>query len=359
MFALQEDCRILCTKDTQNSLSDSALAIIKRVIHDMGLDGAFRQTKHGLSCKNGSEFIFRGLQHPDRIKSLDGVKYCWVEEAQNVTQEAWDILPPTIREEGSEIWVSFNPDMEDDPAYSMFVANERPDTERVLINYTDNKHFPDVLQREMEYDKRTDFEKYLHVWEGHCRTISDAQVFKGKFRVDTFTEPEDVDVFYYGADWGFANDPTAAVRCYIYDGRLWITHEAYGVGVDINDTPALFDPIPGIRDYYVTADSARPETISYMRKHGFPRMRPAKKGAGSVDDGVAFIRSFEEVVIHDRCKHTADEFKHYSYKIDPRTGDILPVLVDKKNHIIDALRYGLEAVMRKRRAATVNIGIAR
>lgn len=342
--ALRADpIRILCTKETQNSLSDSALAIIKRVIKDSGLDAYFVATKHGVSSVFGTEFIFRGLQHPDRIKSLDDITIAWVEEAHSVTSEAWDVLTPTIRADGSEIWVTFNPDSVDDPVYQRFVEMTRDDAEVVKINHGDNPHFPDVLQRELEWDKANDTDKYLHIWEGEPRSISDAQVFHSKWRSDTFDTPADAQ-FYFGADWGFSQDPTTLVRCYIKDETLFIDQEAYGVGVDIIDTPQLFDAVEGSRKWTITADSARPETISHMSHNGF-NMQKSRKGPGSVEDGVAFIRSFREVVIHERCRHTADEFKMYSYKRDRLTGDILPVLEDKHNHCIDALRYALERVM--------------
>ena len=95
----------------------------------------------------------------------------------------------------------------------------------------------------------------------------------------------------------------------------------------------------------IVADSARPETISYLRKQGWT-IHGAKKGKGSVEDGIQFIRSFRGVVVHSRCKHTADEFKLYSYKTDKLTGDVLPILEDKNNHVIDAVRYALEKTMR-------------
>ena len=125
---------------------------------------------------------------------------------------------------------------------------------------------------------------------------------------------------------------------------MWIDHEAYGVGVDIDDTPTLFRTVPGAEKWPIVADSARPETISYMNRNGF-KIKGADKGKGSVEDGIAFIRSFEGVVIHERCKHTADEFKLYSYKEDKVSGDILPVLKDEHNHCIDATRYALEHLM--------------
>ena len=341
-YALKDKCRLLCTRDVQNTLSDSALAIMKRVIHDNGLDAAFTQTRHGLQCVNGSEFIFRGLQNPDRIKSLEGIKYAWIEEAHKVSKMALDVLSPTIREPGSEIWATYNPDTEDDPIQAY---EDRPDSECVTVNYYDNPHFPDPLRREMEYDKATDYDKYLWVWEGNPRTVTDAQVFKGKFRVAAFETPNDVDRFYFGADWGFSQDPSTLVRAFIRNQILWVDYEAYGVGVDTDDLPAMFDAVPGARDWPIVGDSQRPDTISYLRKNGF-QIHSAKKGAGSVEAGVSFIRSFRGVVVHPRCKHTADEFKLYSYKTDKLTGEVLPVLEDKHNHIIDALRYALERTMR-------------
>jgi len=359
VFALQmPDARILCTKETQNSLSDSALAILKRVIHDSDLDCMFQPTKHGLKCINGAEFIFRGLQHPDRIKSLDGISHCWVEEGQKISQEAWDILIPTIREDGSEIWVTFNPDLEDDPAFNNFVLNTRDDVEIELINYQDNPKFPEVLKNEMEYDKANDYDKYLHVWEGHCRTYSDAQVFFGKWRVENYDTPKDVN-YYFGADWGFSQDPTTLVRCYIKDRCLYIDREAYGIGVDIDKTPELFNVVPEAVKWPITADSARPETISYMQRHGYPKMRSAKKGAGSIEDGIAFLRSFKEIVVHERCKHVADEMKLYSYKTDKLTGEITPNIEDKHNHMIDALRYAVEMIMRQAKVPTISVPFRR
>jgi len=128
---------------------------------------------------------------------------------------------------------------------------------------------------------------------------------------------------------------------------LFIDHEAYGVGVDIDATPALFEMVPDADKWPITADSARPETISYMQRHGYPRIKRAMKGKNSVEDGVAFLRSFREIVVHERCKHTADEMKLYSYKRDRLTGDILPVLEDKHNHCVDALRYAVERLMHR------------
>jgi phage terminase large subunit len=219
--------------------------------------------------------------------------------------------------------------------------NPPPDAIVIEVNYHDNPWFPDVLKAEMEYDKRRDPDKYAHVWLGKYEQLSEARVFKN-WTVEEFKTPKGAS-FRFGADWGFANDPTALVRAYI-DGRtLYVDHEAVMVGCEIDMTPELFDRIPESRKWFITADSSRPETISYMRKHGYPRINAAIKGARSVEEGVEFLKSFD-IVVHPRCEVTIDELTMYSYKTDPMTGLVMPVLEDKHNHVIDALRYACEGV---------------
>jgi phage terminase large subunit len=128
--------------------------------------------------------------------------------------------------------------------------------------------------------------------------------------------------------------------------QLYVEHEAYGVGVEIDKTPELFAPVPGAREYVCRADNARPETISYLQRHGYPRMAAAAKGPGSVEDGVEHLRSYERIVIHPRCQHAADEARLWSFKRDQLTGDVLPALLPKHDHCWDAVRYALEPMIR-------------
>ncbi len=356
IIALNRKTRILCTRELQKSINDSVHRLLRDLIVKYQLEPYFIITNKSIKSVNGSEFIFSGLRsNISEIKSMEGIQICWVEEAQKVSEESWQVLIPTIREEGSEIWLSFNPDNIKDPTYQRFILNT-PDSSLIKkVSWNDNPHFPETLKRELEYDKRVDYDKYLHIWEGEPRTISDAQVFKGKFVVDVFDAPDDT-TFYYGADWGFARDPSVLVRCYIADRTLYIDHEAYGVGVDIDELPQLFSVVPGAKQWKITADSARPETISYMNKQGWNFVRSIK-GSGSVEDGIAYLRSFEKIVIHERCKHTINEFIMYSYKTDKLTNEVLPILIDKENHIIDALRYSLERLI-KNVSDDVSVGIA-
>lgn len=342
---LQRPLRVLCAREYQNSIADSVHKLLCDICEKYPWGKMYRPTKDRIYGPNGTEFIFCGLHHNvNEIKSKEGIDVCWVEEAQSVSEESWQILIPTIRKVGSEIWISFNPYEEKDPTYQRFVKNPPPNSQVVKVGWRENPWFPDVLKAEMEHCREVDPEQYMHVWEGNVKQISDAVVFKNKFVVEPFETPLFAR-FYHGADWGFAKDPTTLVRCFIQDRRLYIDQEAYGVGVELDDTPALFDTIDTARKWPIKADCARPETISHIRRKGFP-ITAAKKWGGSVEDGVEFLRSFDKIVIHPRCVHTAEEFAKYSYKMDKQTMDILPVIEDAWNHCIDALRYALDGMIK-------------
>lgn len=348
LMGAQKKLKVLCTRELQASIGDSVHSLLKEQVLTLGLDNLYEVQRDGIYGKNGTEFIFAGLRYnPKKVKSTEGVDIAWVEEADTISNDSLDLLIPTIRKEGSEIWFTFNPDQETDPVYHRFVSSTRDDAIVTKVTYKDNPWFPEVLLKEMEWDRAHDTDKYLHVWEGEPRKASKAQVFAGKWRIGEYieTDPPKQRVFYFGADWGFSQDPSVLVRCFIEDERLYIDHEAYGVGVDIDDTPRLFETVPEAQRWYITADSARPETISYLQKRGW-KIRGAKKGKGSVEDGVSFLRSFREIVVAPRCKHTIDEMKLYSYKVDRLTGEPTPDLEDKNNHVIDSLRYALEPIIK-------------
>lgn len=331
---------ILCTREYQTSIKDSVHRLLADQIDAIGLKKKFKILNTSIASTCGSQFIFKGLQRNiNEIKSTEGVDVCWVEEAQPVSNESWKVLIPTIRKEDSEIWITFNPDEATDPTYQRFVINPPPDSIVVPVSYRDNPWFPKTLEAERIYCRATDFDAYRNIWEGETRVRSAAEVFGGKWVISAFEAPTDAR-FYLGADWGFSQDPTALIRCYIVDRTLFVDYEAWGIGVEIDETPALFDSVPCSRKWPMKADSARPETISFMRRAGF-NISAALKGAGSVEDGIAYLRSFEKIVIHERCKHLIDEMKMYRYKTDKLTGEVLPVLVDKHNHCCDSLRYSL------------------
>lgn len=345
-LAARVNLRVLCARELQISMADSVHKLLCDEIERQRLAPFYAVTKTGIVCAaTGSEFMFKGLRHNvNEIKSTEGIDICWVEEAQRVSEDSWSTLIPTIRKQGSEIWMTFNPEDEHDPTYKRFVANVPPNSLVRKVNYVHNPFFPETLREEMEYLKRVDFDAYLHVWEGEPKARNKSQVFHGKYRIDRFDTPSDVERFYFGADWGFAQDPTTLIRCFIRDRKLFIDYEAYGIGVELDELPQFFNAVPGARSSLIKADNSRPETISHVAARGYSIV-PAAKWSGSVGDGIAFLRSFEEIVIHERCKHTAEEARLYSYKVDRKTGDVLPVIVDANNHCWDAVRYALDGLV--------------
>lgn len=338
--ALESKKRILCTREIQKSIKESVYEVLENKIGKLGLDKYFCKTETRITAVNGSEFIFSGLRtNVESIKSMEGVAICWVEEAQSISRNSLDVLLPTIRMPGSEIIFTFNPHKENDAVYQDFIVNTPKNALVVKVNYTDNPFFPEVLEQERLNCERKNPDDYAWIWQGELRTISDAQIFKNAFEVREFETPERAR-FYHGADWGYAEDLTALVRCFIKDGCLYIDKESCGLHVELDDLPKLFDKIETARSAKVYGDSARPDIIKHMQRKRY-NVRKADKWPGSVEQGIGYIRNFDKVIIHPRCENTIDEFKKYSWKQDKHTNEIDDVPVDKFNHCIDALRYAL------------------
>lgn len=357
VWGYAEPLRILCTRDLQVSIKESFHAEVKNAIESLPwLAAHYEVGESFIRGKNGTEFLFRGLRHNiSSIKSLAQVDLCIVEEAEDVPEASWRDLLPTIRAPKSEVWCVWNPRLDGSPVDKRFVKSPSPDSEVVEMNYTDNPWFPAVLESQRQHDQRTmDPATYAHIWEGHYLKNSAAQVLSGKVRVDDFIPGPDWDGPYMGADWGFSQDPTTAVKCWIHNRMLHVEYEAYKVGLEIDQTAEYIKAkVPGIEAYTIRADSARPETISYLKRHGLPKVEGVKKWPGSVEDGIAHLRSYDAIVIHPRCVETLKESRLYSYKVDRLTGDVLPEIVDAQNHCIDSIRYAVAPLIKAPRANIV------
>jgi phage terminase large subunit len=336
--------RVACVREVQRSLKNSVKLLVEDKIASLGAKG-FEILDAEIRTPGGGVIIFQGMQNhtADSIKSLEGFDIAWVEEAQSLSQRSLDLLRPTIRKPGSELWFSWNPNKPSDPV-DVLLRGESPPADAVVVevNWSDNPRLPPELRADLEDDRRRDPDKFAHIWGGHYSLNSEARVFRN-WKVEAFETPTDA-VHRFGADWGFANDPTALVRCHIAGRRLYVDREVVEVGCEIDRTPDLFDRIEGSRKWLIRADSARPETVSYMRRQGF-RITAALKGQGSLEDGIEFLRSFD-IIVHPRCERVIEELTLYAYKTDPQTNEILPLLEDKNNHTIDALRYALEELRR-------------
>jgi phage terminase large subunit len=183
LLGVKSPLRILCARETQESISESVHRLLSDQVELLKLGSFYTIEKARIVGLNGTEITFAGLKHNvANIKSYEGADICWVEEAQSVSKESWNTLIPTIRKSGSSIWVSFNPDFDDDPTYQMFVKNPPPDAYVCKVTWRDNDWFPEVLKREMEHLKRTDPDEYEHVWEGSCISLLQSAIYANELR---------------------------------------------------------------------------------------------------------------------------------------------------------------------------------
>jgi phage terminase large subunit len=353
IIAAQKTKRILCAREFQNSITDSVHKLLSDQISELGLSDQYEIQKTTIIHRvTGSEFIFSGLRHNvDSLKSKEGIDLVWVEEAQMVSSFSWDKLIPTIRKEGSEIWISFNPELETDETYKRFVLN--PPTESVVekINWRDNPWFPEVLRQEKDDLKVRDIDAYLNVWEGNCRQTLDGAIYANEMRAAQEGEricrvPYDaskpVNVF---ADLGWADHTSLwfiqkigmeyrALRAvqdrqkpwphylgliqsfgYIIEG-IWLPHDAQakqlGTGRSIEE---------------ITRASGMPVRI-------VPRL--------SVEDGINALRTIFPQVWWDEqlCEDGLGALRRYRYEVDKVTGQFSKnPLHDDASHFADAARY--------------------
>lgn len=393
----------VCVREVQKSLRDSSKRLIESKLAKFGLGErqGFKVFADVIETPGDGVIIFQGMQNhtAESIKSLEGFHRGWWDEAQKATATSLAILRPSFfRVPNCQLWFSWNPKEPPDPANpqgsvdGLLRGAFAKELGAIVVEsqFSDNPWFPGTdLAKEEAFDRaHRQPEDYAHIWRGAYLTRSEARVFKN-WKVEAFDTPKGA-IHRFGADFGFSVDPSVLVRMFIgrwenvglvdalgnsmkravadEKGRtLFIEFEAYRVGCDVDHTPALFagpcpfspdDPrawknpygdtgIEGAMDWSMVCDNARPETISYLQRHGFQKAVAAIKGPGSLQEGIEFLKTYD-IVIHPRCTHTIDEFTFYSFKEDPLTGKILPVLVDKKNHVIDATRYAVEDVRRGR-----------
>ncbi|HEY0772314.1 MAG TPA: PBSX family phage terminase large subunit [Sphingobacteriaceae bacterium] len=340
---------ILCAREYLAQLNHSVHQLLKDSIEEMGMSNEFRILQNEIICKrNGSRFFYAGLKmNVEGLKSMTNIDHLWIEEAATLSEESWRTILPTIRKEGSQIWVSMNPQNKEDCLYKQFILNDPPPNSLVLkVNWDKNPFFTKENEDLRQIALKGDADMYRHVWEGEPIQHSDSLIFKGKWIVDDFEEPENTYA-YYGLDFGFI-DPTAAIRCYIINNTLYISHEYYKRQVEINNIGrGCEESIKDFKRSMIICDSAAPGNISFLKKQGY-NVKPAVKGKGSVEDLISFLRSFDRMVVHPRCEYMIRELGTYSYKMDARSGDVTPNIIDADNHLIDALRYSVERISKRK-----------
>jgi phage terminase large subunit len=350
--------RILCAREIQKSMRDSVHRLLKDKIAKLGLQSFYEVLDSEIRGGNGTLILFAGLQSHtvDSIKSFEGVDIVWVEEAHGVSKKSWDVLTPTIRKEGSEIWMTLNPDLETEETYSRWIAKPRGDTWVCQINWRDNPWFPRVLDDERRQSKLLDPDNYNNIWEGQPRRTAVGAIYAREVE-KLYADRRVCRVSY---------DPRLPVH------RVWDLGWSDYMAIALVQKTALdFRCI----SYYQESHKTLEQWIALMRedwnvqwgtdfmphdaRSGDYKSGTTAEGiaqemgcdvhvlpAASVESGIRIARSLfpKAYVDEEECGDLLDCLKRYRRVIDPRTGLPGAPLHDEASHGADVWRYMGQAV---------------
>jgi len=364
ILGAQKPLRILCAREFQNSISDSVHALLADQVSSLGISGFYEVQKTCILGRNGTQISYEGLRHnATKLKSFEGADICWVEEAQTVSKSSWEILIPTIRKEGSEIWLTLNPSLESDETYQRFIVNPPPDSKVVKINWSDNPWFPSVLKKEMEYLKDKDPDAYLNVWEGHCRVMLDGAVYAKELRsaqdegritrVPTVAN-KPVDVFF---DLGRADKTSAwfvqqvGLEFRIVDfledrGYAW-SHYLKKLRERSHLYGTIWLPHDGKHEQLASERTIEQQT----RDANFScQVLPI----ASIESGIEAARLIFNRCYFDetRCADGIQALRHYRYDVDEGGKWSRKPLHDEHSHAADAFRYFASSMQEASRTKT-------
>lgn len=369
----------VATRKVGDTIGTSVLPTFQWAISALGWESQFHVIKSPATAtfiRTGQQIIMKGLDDPLKLKSIKPArgyfKYLWNEEGAEYTdlEEIESVVQSVLRGgEKSVHFVTYNPPVEPKAWINVESRIIKPNRLVHESNYTQAP--PEWLGPKFLADAaemaRSKPDKYAHVYMGAEIGRSEAIIFSGCYAVDGFTVEQrghkyfindnEVSGPYFGADWGFATDPTTLVKCWLCEETktLYIEYEAVGVGVMLDHTPALFDQIPDSRRYKIRADCSRPETIAHIKAAKF-NIEAADKWSGSVEDGITWLKSYK-IVIHQRCAVTQEEAIKYSYKIDRVTREVLADIVSKHDHCWDAIRYAFAPMIKPKPKGLFGSGI--
>ena len=364
ILAAKDPLRVLCAREFQTSLKDSVHKLLCDQIQALGLETFYDVTQATIRGKNGSEFNFVGLKNNvANVKSYEGVDICWVEEAQTVSRSSWNTLNPTIRKQDSEIWITFNPELETDETFQRFVVHAPDNAIVQKINWSDNPWFPNTLREEKDQLKARDLQAYNNVWEGLCRVTVDGAIFAEQMQQAEFD----------GRITKVPYDPTKPVHAVFDLG--WADHTAIWfvqyIGLEIRLIRFLQDTQKTMTHYLATLQTfgyfydtiwlphdAQAKTLAaagmtieeIVRNAGF-KTRVLERVP--VVDSINAARTIFPKCYFDR-ENTADGLqclRHYRYEVDPDTKQFgRTPLHDHYSHGADAFRYIALMVSEPRRS---------
>lgn len=353
IMAARKPLRILCAREFQASIKDSVHKLLCDQIEALGLLSFYEITQTSIRGLNGSEFAFIGLKNnPTNIKSFEGVDICWVEEGQTVSRLSWNILIPTIRKTGSEIWVSFNPDLETDETYQRFVVKPPRDAVIIKINWSDNPWFPETLKLEKDALKERDPQAYNVVWEGMCRRTVDGAIFANEMQRaeadDRITKvPYDpTKPVHAVCDLGWS-DATAWWFVQFIGMETRLIRYFEGSQRTMTSYLAQLQTFGYVYDTIWLPHDAENKTLAANGRS----IEEIVRGAGfktsimprvPVVDSINAARTIFPNIWFDRenCADGLNCLRHYRYEVDPNTGTFSKnPLHDQYSHGADAFRY--------------------
>jgi phage terminase large subunit len=358
ILGAQKPLSILCAREFQDSMEDSVHKLLVERINDLGLDNFYSVLKKEITGINGTHFAFKGVRHNvSKLKSFEGADICWVEEAANVSKGSWETLIPTIRKAGSEIWISFNPELEDDETYQRFVKNPPSDVIQVPIGWRDNPWFPEVLRKEMLEMKARDPDAWLNVWEGHCQQALQGAVYADELRAATeqgrickvpYEPAKPVHTFW---DLG-KRDATAIWMAQVVGFEFRIIDYYESTGKQLEHYVQELQRRP-----YLWGDDWMPHDAFYDTMHSPKIIADQVRAMGrkvrevpkmSIPSGLNAVRTmFPKCWFDaDKCADGLQALRHYQWElsdtIDPRTGQKQKSKEPKhdwSSHAADALKY--------------------
>jgi phage terminase large subunit len=362
ILGLQKPLRILCARETQKSIADSVHKLLGDQIIELGFQDKYEVLKTTIIGHNGTEFIFAGIkQNVGNMKSYEGCDICWVEEAATVSKHSWNVLIPTIRKTGSEIWISFNPELETDDTYQRFVLDPPSNAKIVRIGWRDNPWFPEVLKKEMQDLKAKDEADYDHVYEGACKQVVEGAIYRteitaaeaeGRFTRVPYDPTKPVDTFW---DLGYGDNTSIwFAQSFPFEFRI-IDHLSASLQPlryylkTLQEKPYVYGthtlPHDGAAHELGTGKSIEEQ----MREAGF-KVKIAKRL--SLVDGIAAVRAIFPKCFFDKdkCADGIQSLRHYRYDRDENLGSFKrEPLHDWSSHDADGFRTLAVAIKESQR----------
>jgi phage terminase large subunit len=353
--------RVLCAREVQKSIQQSVHQLLKDQITALGLDTFYEVLQYEIRGANGTQFYFTGLsdQTVGSLKSFEGVTRCWVEEADAVSNRSWEMLIPTIRAPNSEIWLTYNPQLESDATHQRFVVNPPPDCRMVEMNYTDNPYFPEVLEKERQHAKRVMVEAdYNHIWLGMCKPAVEGAIYFDAM-TQTIAGGRIREVPHDGSlkthvilDLGMADSMTlilaqkvaSEIRIIHYiEGtqRTLADYSAELRGLKLDDQPMNWGNVWLPHDGFHTRHQTGKDDATIMRSLGWTVTPKEQLTMTTVNSGIDRAREiFPRVYFHKtRCERLIECLKRYRWNISQKTGEAQSPLHDEFSHGADAFRY--------------------